>query len=134
MKYNSRSVQMARYHEAKRAFHDRNPEAAADENEREIERLDISQQAKNHIINNRLADVVHHLHTNPAAHHNVSKMDDSSQIRAIQAIHDSEGKGRDYEQGDDGEYQTDNERTAQYLKERAGNRTGKGRGRHVGEY
>lgn len=110
-------VAMRRYAEAARAHYDQNPADETALHERDLDRLDISQGARDHIVKNALPHVAAHLHNNPDVHHAVSKMDDASQIRTLQAIHNAEGTGG----GVDSEGQREEnemERTERYLQER----------------
>ena len=110
-------VAMRQYSESARAHYDQHPADEIALHERDLDRLEISNAAREHLVNNRLAHIAAHLHSNPDVHHAVSKMDDSSQIRAIQAIHNSEGRGGGVDSEGERE-ENEMERTERYLAER----------------
>lgn len=113
---NMHDVAMQRYAAAARAHHDQHPEDEVALHEHHLNSLGISEAAKAHIIHNRLASVAAYIGGNDGLRKQMGGLDDASQIKAIQQIHSSEGRGRSV--NSEGEYEDENESTDHYLAER----------------
>lgn len=113
---NDSHMAMSRYVEAARAHHDLNPQDEHALHEQHLESLGLSPAAKEHIINERMASVAASLGRDSGKRGEISKLDERSQIAAIEKLRQHE------QQGVDDETASDNEKTDRYLQER-----GKGR-------
>jgi hypothetical protein len=105
-------MSMARYIEAARAHHDLNPQDEEALHRQHVESLGLSGAAKEHIIKERMAAVAAHLASNESVRRGISRLDDKSQIKELDKIHEREQRGKSPEPDD-------NEETDAYLSERA---------------
>ena len=109
---NDSRLNMERYVEAARAHHDLNPQDEKALHEQHLESLGLHPAAKEHIINERMAAVAATLSRDSGKRGEISKLDERSQIAAIDKLHQHEQHGVDHETA------SDNEKTDRYLQER----------------
>ena len=111
------ALAMRRYAESARAHYDQHPDDEATLHEHHLNSLGLSEAAKAHIIHNRLASVAAYVGGNDGLRKQMAGMDEASQIKAIQAIHNAEGRGGGVDESGERE-ENEMERTEKYLAER----------------